>query len=235
MRELEKELREEIRWKKNLGQQAKYKKNGVRSKKCSLPSDHLTKKQLKGLSGEVMTYNLRKPMKWSVFKRMPKDLQQQYLVKLRDEYDATAKAVAEMLGIQPNHFRKVLKDSNMGSIFQRNGGLRPGEAWERFLNGEPEPEQTQQEAPAPEQPEEVAAPPALETPDCRLLQPEEAPKPVAKPEATKAAGFQTTVSMQYDGPFDWYSFMQQVTKHIDDGQDVRITFIASINPERKED
>lgn len=87
---------------KELSRSNRYKKNGSKSKKCTLPSDHLTKKELRERNGQLMTYNLSKPMTWKEFTSMPTDLQIQYLTTLVNEYEARAIDIAEMMGTTKN-------------------------------------------------------------------------------------------------------------------------------------
>lgn len=58
---------------------AAHKKNGSKSKKCSLPSDNLTPAQQRKLNGPVQSYELHKFMPYTEFKKMPTDLQQAHL------------------------------------------------------------------------------------------------------------------------------------------------------------
>ena len=127
----------DVMQRKNLASQAKHRKRGSKSKKCTLPSDGMTNKQWKERNGEVMTYDLSKPMKWTKFKYMPADLQREYLEKLRDEHGALQKDVAAMLGITPNSFSNYVRAHGI-SIFGHGGrGVATEEArWQAFLLGE---------------------------------------------------------------------------------------------------
>lgn len=87
---------------KRSGRGAFSKKNGSRSKKCSLPSDRLTARQRKELNGKLETYNLNKPMTWTEFLGIPYDLQAKYLDGLVKNYSARRNDIALMFGIQPN-------------------------------------------------------------------------------------------------------------------------------------
>ena len=64
-----------------------------------LPSDYLTKKEIKEMSGDVKTYRLNEPMTWAEFKGMPEDLQKAYLQAIRKRYDAPFSEIAKMLGV----------------------------------------------------------------------------------------------------------------------------------------
>ena len=59
----------EVRERKRLVSSARHKKNGSKSKRCSLPSDHLTERQWKARCGEIMEYKLSSPVPWAEFKR----------------------------------------------------------------------------------------------------------------------------------------------------------------------
>lgn len=45
---------------------------------CTLPSDTMTRKEIAAMNGEVKTYNVTRPMKWSEYKRLPDDLKREY-------------------------------------------------------------------------------------------------------------------------------------------------------------
>ena len=125
----------EVLQRKRLASQAKYRKNGSKSKKCSLPSDGMTLKQWKERNGEVMTYNLNEPMEWKSFKKLPVDIQRLYLENLRDNYGANAKVVAEKLfGITPNAFSAYTRKHSV-SVFSRNGGKAALDIFDEFLLG----------------------------------------------------------------------------------------------------
>lgn len=78
---------------------ARNKKNGSKSKKCSLPSDNLTQSQLNKKNGDVKSYNLKKPMTWQQFVSMPVDIQKQYVEKIIKRFNATPSQMAKMFGV----------------------------------------------------------------------------------------------------------------------------------------
>ena len=55
-----------------------------RREHCTLPSDHLTEEELASLNGPVRSWNLRGPMTPAIFRTMPQDLQDRYLLSLRE-------------------------------------------------------------------------------------------------------------------------------------------------------
>lgn len=88
----------------------KGKKNGSRSKKCTLPSDRLTPAQKRRLNGPVSTYNLSKPMNWIEFIQMPKDIQLEYLNTLVTNLKARRVDLCLMFGVSPATFDKYRKE-----------------------------------------------------------------------------------------------------------------------------
>lgn len=70
---------DEVKERNAMKSGAFHKKNGSKSKKCTLPSDNLTPAQKRKLNGPVKEYELHKPMSWADFKAMPADLQQAHL------------------------------------------------------------------------------------------------------------------------------------------------------------
>jgi hypothetical protein len=68
------------------------------------PSDYLTKKEIKAMSGECIQYaSLKKPMSWEEFKALPKDLRKQYLEYIDKEFNMPPYTeVAKMFGVGGN-------------------------------------------------------------------------------------------------------------------------------------
>lgn len=131
----------DVRDRKRVASMAKYKKNGSKSKKCSLPSDGMTKKQWKERCGELMSFNIKKPMSWEQFKSMSHDLQKEYVTSLTTTYKVGLPKVADMLGCCEASLRNYLKKhvpdfvsgSSKGRLSKENM-----EAWAEFLKtGEP--------------------------------------------------------------------------------------------------
>lgn len=57
--------------KKQLAQQARHRKRGSKSRKCSLPSDSLTKKQWKERNGKTLSINLNRLLPGRFLRRFP--------------------------------------------------------------------------------------------------------------------------------------------------------------------
>ncbi len=87
----------DVKQKKNLARNAQYKKSGSKSKKCALPHETLTKKELAALSGPCTTYNLARPMTYEKFKELPDDLKSEYLRKLDLRFHISVRKLADML------------------------------------------------------------------------------------------------------------------------------------------
>ena len=102
--------------KKRVARGYRNKKNGSKSKRCSLTSDGMTQKQWKEKNGVIMSYNLSSPMSWDQFKAMPDDLQREYITSLRDKYSTTATDLARFFGCVPSTITKYCK-STLGITF----------------------------------------------------------------------------------------------------------------------
>lgn len=98
--------------KKNIARSAYARKTGARPRKVTMPSDYLTNAQKKELNGKMTTYNLSKPMAFAEFKAMPRDLQREYISKLRNEYHASAMQIGIMLGCADETARRLIRDLN---------------------------------------------------------------------------------------------------------------------------
>lgn len=91
------EFEYEVSQKKRLVASARKQKNGCRSRKCSLPSDHLTAAQLRAKNGPVTECNLNEPMDWEAFKAMPVDLQAEYVRNLNSRFDVGLNSISKDL------------------------------------------------------------------------------------------------------------------------------------------
>lgn len=64
----------EIKEQRATARGAKHRKRGSKTKKCTLPSDYLTQKELASLNGEVKVYKLGQPMPQEEYDKLPEDL-----------------------------------------------------------------------------------------------------------------------------------------------------------------
>lgn len=141
--------------------------NGSKSRKCTLPYELLTTSERKALNGEVKTYNLNQPIAWPELKTMPEDIQQKYLLHLRETFDASDIMIGQVLGLGRStvvNLRKTL------GVPGRNRSKRVAkeqmEAFQVFLGGETEADEVIEEpVPEPETPQEepVAAKAQIQT------------------------------------------------------------------------
>ncbi len=138
----------DIMEKKRIARGARARKCGSKSRKCTLPSDYLTAAQKKGLNGKVRTYNLSGPMTYNTFRAMPDDLQKEYLLKLRNEMDATLTAMGKMMQCSPETVRQALMRHDIPTNTKRmsfESKLR----WNAWLKGEQLNDQAEVPAPVP--------------------------------------------------------------------------------------
>jgi len=140
---------------KRTGRGAIAKKNGSKSKKCSLPSDYLTPSEIKKLNGECVTYDLSKPMGWAEFKSMSHDLRAEYIQKLI-KMGAGRSDIADMFRITPDQYSQFMVKKHRGEKFMSNSPKRRNNdefvAWflgEKYTPEEQKPaeEQVSQEKP----------------------------------------------------------------------------------------
>ena len=124
--------------KKQLAGQAKYRKRGSKSKKCSLPSDGMTNKQWKERCGPVITYNPNKPMVWEDFKKLPDHIQAEYITNLQHKFGVTAVDLGKMFGVQPLTVRKHADANNLGVEFPRGHAMSAAKKaeWDKFVSPE---------------------------------------------------------------------------------------------------
>lgn len=114
--------------------------NKVRHTGCTLPHEHLTKKELKKMNGEVKTYKLDAPMTWMEFRKLPEDLKKKYIANLRALYHANCTMLARMFDVKINTLSEYFKAHSIAR-FSSKEGTKYGKdkniqaAWEAFCNG----------------------------------------------------------------------------------------------------
>lgn len=127
----------DIMQKKRIARGAAARKRGSKSRKCTLPSDYLTDAQKKARNGKLSTYNLSKPMTYEQFKLMPRDLQREYLLKLRNDMHASARVIALMFGCSDETVRVAIRDLGISAggkkmVMSRDQLAR----WYNWLSGD---------------------------------------------------------------------------------------------------
>ena len=114
--------------KKEIGRSIRFRKSGGGMCSCSLSQDQLSNKELE-------SYNLSKPMDWKQFRLMPRDIQKEYLEKLRRQYNATGCIIGKMMGVNKTTLNLYLKDTVLADPMKHR---RMSEAqilaWDNFVN-----------------------------------------------------------------------------------------------------
>ena len=139
MNEVENFLREDGVEKRSAGRAAYTK--GKSHRGCTLPCDNASKKELKQLNGEVVEMNIKKPMSWKSFKKMPKDLQEEYLVFLHNEFGATLTDIALKLGLSRRQsFYRWCKTQRLDAskFCSRGHKSKVDQRWEKFWEDDSE-------------------------------------------------------------------------------------------------
>lgn len=160
----------DVMTKKRIARGAAARKCGSKSRRCTLPSDYLTDAQKKARNGKMSTYNLSKPMTYEQFKLMPRDLQREYLLKLRNDMHASARVIAQMFGCSYETVRVVIRDlgintggkkmyMNLDQLMRWNNWLSGDAANTPVAVTEPETEtETETISAAAEETEDASAP-----------------------------------------------------------------------------
>lgn len=123
--------------KKRLARQALHKKNGSKSRRCPLSTDHMTMKQWKERNGKVVSVSFGKPTSWDNFKELSKGTQEEYLRHLSTTYGANATNLAEMFDMSVATIRRHIQSNGLDIKFNVGHSMNAEQriAWEHFLSG----------------------------------------------------------------------------------------------------
>jgi len=128
--------------------------------KVRLPSDNLSKKELKKMNGECKSFRLNDPMSWDEFKAMPDDLKVTYIKLLRQKFRVPDCKIGEMLGVNKHIMSYEIKRIGLGHG-EKHGGNKSWDkeaflAWANGVDKLPTPVMEEpEEIPVQEEPEAV--------------------------------------------------------------------------------
>lgn len=72
-------------------------------------SDYMTKKELRALNSEVVTYRMGAPMNWTEFSAMSDDLKKMHIKNLRKKFNVPDEELAISMGVNNRKFNDCLK------------------------------------------------------------------------------------------------------------------------------
>lgn len=198
----------EVRERKRLVSSARHKKNGSKSKRCSLPSDHLTERQWKARCGEIMEYKLSSPVPWAEFKRYPRDIQEMYIQNMVEKYHVTASDLGRLFGCHYATISRFCQKQGLHVPFAvgRRMSAKEKAAFEKLFD---------QEKPVQE------AVTAQETAELEYPDVEELDK--VPPMSMRS------FSVHFDGPFDPTMVLNSLSSILHDGERVSIYITCEIS------
>ena len=97
------------------------------------PSDYLSKKEKNKMNGEIKVYKMNEPITYAEFKKYPDDLKKQYVNNLREKFDVSDTAIAEMMGVNNKTLNKLLNSIN-ASGGRRGNRKADCEGFEKWKN-----------------------------------------------------------------------------------------------------
>lgn len=128
----------DVAQKKRIAAGARHRRRGSKSRYCGLPHDNMTQKEWKSMNGNVNTYNLRAPMSWSQFKRLPEDLKHKYIEWLVDTYGITQSLLADGFDAKISAVSEYFRIHNLNRLFKRGRRVTEEQVrlFTKFWNGE---------------------------------------------------------------------------------------------------
>ncbi len=157
---VERMFAEDVREKKKIANQARYRKRGSKSRRCDLASDKMTHKQWTERCGKIVSCNFNEPISWRDFTELSADTQREYLSGLIHRYGTTASDLARMFGVTARTVTAYCGREDIGIRF--SPGKRMSKK-DRIAFGEfcGNPDRPQQEIEAAEEETETTKPGAI--------------------------------------------------------------------------
>lgn len=125
----------EVMQKKRIAYSAKHKK-GTKSKKCSLSTDKMTKKQWLERCGSIVSVNLNQPITWQEFKNLSTASKEAYVDGIIEKFGANKSAFARMFQRDPSLINKTF--NNLGFKDKWKGYNKmtrdQSQAFQEFIN-----------------------------------------------------------------------------------------------------
>lgn len=128
---------QDIREKNRTKSGAYHRVSGAKSRRCTLPSDHLTEAQKKRRNSPVSTVKLNQPTTYAELKKLTPTLQALYLDHLIHEYHARRIDIVEMLGISQSTWAKLVPTIPCKLEFKAKT-RKPDPKWLAFIGGQAE-------------------------------------------------------------------------------------------------
>lgn len=144
----------DVRDRKSLARAAKYKKNGSKSKGCTLPSDRLTAEQIRQRNGGLTVYQIGKPITWDTFKGYPLEMQKEYLKHFAKEHNCNVEMLAKMMGCNAATLQAHTTRKGLSGIVVRKPTVEAQMAFYRWLESQKSPVEPEEPAPEKSQAEE---------------------------------------------------------------------------------
>lgn len=123
--------------KKRIARGAYYKKNGSKSKGCTLPSDYLTDAQKRKMNGVVKVVKLDQPRSLNEFRNLSKEDRLAYLDFLKENYRPSYRMLATMFGCSQPTAMKEMEKIGYSTGYQKHEMTTKNarKKWEDFLSG----------------------------------------------------------------------------------------------------
>ena len=90
-------LREINKERSKMAQGSRHKVNGCKSKKCTLPHENLTKKELEKMNGKCITIDLNHFYTWDEFLEFSDDSKVDYIENLISKYNVSLTAISSVV------------------------------------------------------------------------------------------------------------------------------------------
>ena len=126
----------DVKEKGSIGRSARHRKTHTgKGGRVRLPSDNLSKKELKKMSGECKSYRLNEPMGWNEFKAMPDDIQITYIKLLREKFDVPDVELYKMFGTDKDTLSRYFKKLNLRVPRKNSHRKWKKEEWFAWVHG----------------------------------------------------------------------------------------------------
>lgn len=121
----------DVKERKTIARNSRYKKNGCKSKKCTLPSDYMTRKEIAAMNSDVITCKFDEFYSWEDFKKFKDSTKIDYIEHICSKYSCSISAVSILVfGLGKTGLSNYISSNKLGIKVKKVTGYNAKNGYE---------------------------------------------------------------------------------------------------------